>query len=273
MFSPVGKKKHLLQMKMDGVEADDMATELQKVPAFTAASGKRHEFPTKAGDSSDDNPSPSSKRKKVPLIRTNTSAASSMGLQAALADPGLEGIVMNRIMDATVRYNPEKDAHVLKAFQTKQIEYDRFRGLLHSIFWLQFNDEEYSALVQYFDPEKQGLDGYQFMMSFIKLGAVRKDNMSMKVREKQEAFEKKKYDVDERKQLEMEKKMELAADFRQHHESEYRCVIAALSLQNRSGIAAESQRNCSGIAAHLLKNRCVIVVLSPRNRFAIDVES
>jgi hypothetical protein len=42
MFSPVGKNKHLLQMKMDGVEADDMATELQKVPAFTAASDKRH---------------------------------------------------------------------------------------------------------------------------------------------------------------------------------------------------------------------------------------
>jgi hypothetical protein len=165
MFSPVGKKKHLLQMKMTGVEADDMATELQKLPAFVASSGKKLDSPTKAGGDEKEEAF-STKRKKAPLIRTDSSVASSIGLQTALADPGVVGMAFKKIMDATVRYNPEKDAHVLKAFQSKQIEYDRFRLLLHSTFWLQFSDEEFSAVCQYFDPDKSGLglDGYQFMM-------------------------------------------------------------------------------------------------------------
>jgi len=166
MFSPVGKKKHLLQMKMYGVEADSMATELLKLPSFVASSGKKIDSPTKAGSDGPEEQTPTTKRKKVPLIPTESSVASSIGLQTALADPGVGGSALRKIMDSTVRYNPEKDAHVLKAFQSKQIEYDRFRQLLHSTFWLQFTDEEFSAVCQYFDPEKSGLglDGYQFMM-------------------------------------------------------------------------------------------------------------
>ena len=153
MFSPVGKKKLLLQMKMGGVDADDMASELAKTS------------PSKKGKGSSDESSPEKKdRTRVPLAGPTDSVASTTSLLASLASPGVPGIVMTRVLDATVRYRPDTDSHVLKAFHSKQIEHARFRGLLQSIFWLTFNDEEYTSLMEYFDPyDSKAVDGYQFI--------------------------------------------------------------------------------------------------------------
>ena len=57
------------------------------------------------------------------------------------------------------------------------------------------------------------LNGYDFMIAFIKLGGIRKDREALLVREKQEMFLRKQKDEEDRKKLEADKKMELAADF------------------------------------------------------------
>lgn len=44
----------------------------------------------------------------------------------------LESDVINILMEATTRYQPEKDAATLKAFQCAEIEYSLFRNLLHT---------------------------------------------------------------------------------------------------------------------------------------------
>lgn len=97
--------------------------------------------------------------------------ASTSALESALCHVGNRGVVLNRIMDSTVRYRPDRDAIVLKAFQSTCIEYDLFRNSLYSTFWLQFNDDEFAALVEYFDPNNNGfLNGYDFMIAFTRLG-------------------------------------------------------------------------------------------------------
>ena len=103
---------------------------------------------------------------------------------------------------------------VLKAFQSKCIEYERFRSYLYSVFLLAFSEDEFKAFLGYFDPEKCGvLNGYDFMIAFIKLGGIRKDREALLVREKQEIFLRKQKDEEDRKKFEADKKMELAADF------------------------------------------------------------
>ena len=142
------------------------------------------------------------------------SIASTSNLEKALADMGTLGVVMNKIMESTVRYRPEKDAVILKAFQSKSIPYDKFRAYLYSAFWLGFDEVEFQCFIRYFDPQTdEVINGYDFMIAFIRLGAMRKSRESLEVREKQELFQAQQRDEEERKQLEKEKKMELAADF------------------------------------------------------------
>jgi hypothetical protein len=49
-------------------------------------------------------------------------------------------------MEATIRYKPEKDSDVLKAFQSKSIYYNRFRQLLHYIFLITFYEPEFKLI-------------------------------------------------------------------------------------------------------------------------------
>ncbi len=108
---------------------------------------------------------------KNDLKSAASSIASTSALEKALSHIGHIGVVMNKIMESTIRYRPDRDAIVLKAFQSKNIEYDIFRNSLYSTFWLGFSDEEWAAFLEYFDPQQNGvLNGYDFMIAFIRLG-------------------------------------------------------------------------------------------------------
>lgn len=159
----------------------------------------------------------SSKSRKIKSSKDQNfgdSIASTSNLEKALTDIGTLGVVMRKIMESTVRYRPEKDAVILKAFQSKHIEYDKFRSFLYSAFWLGFEDLEFESFVSYFDPQKDGiLNGYDFMIAFTRLNAMRKSRESLAIREKQDMFIQQQKEEEERKQLEKEKKMELAADY------------------------------------------------------------
>lgn len=97
--------------------------------------------------------------------------ASMSNLHTSLSSTSTIGVVMNRILEATIRYRPEKDYATLKAFQSKRIEYDHFRSYLHAAFWLSFDDFEFHVLTSYFDPmHYEAINGYDFMIAFIKLG-------------------------------------------------------------------------------------------------------
>jgi hypothetical protein len=195
MFSPMGKKKILLEQrytstkpKPDSPQERDSPTDFAQTKSRKSKSSKEQNY----GDS----------------------VASTSNLEKALADMGTTGIMMNKILQATTRYRPEKDAVILKAFQSKHIDYDRFRSYLYSAFWLGFDDNEFQSFLEYFDPQKDGvLNGYDFMIAFTRLAAIRKSRESLAVREKQELFELQQKEEEERKELEKEKKMDLAADY------------------------------------------------------------
>jgi hypothetical protein len=198
MFSPMGKKKILLEQRYAGakkVECPSPGGSDTEAPADFAQTKSR-----KSKSSKDHN--------------YGDSVASTSNLEKALADMGTTGIMMNKILQSTVRYRPEKDAVLLKAFQSKHIDYDRFRSYLYSAFWLAFDDNEFQNFLEYFDPQKDGVvNGYDFMIAFTRLNAIRKSRESLAVREKQELFELQQKEEEERRHLEKEKKMDLAADY------------------------------------------------------------
>jgi hypothetical protein len=65
-----------------------------------------------------------------------------------------------------------------------------------------------------FDSKRIGaIDGYQFMVAFIKLNTIRKDKHGVGVRLKQEEFEKNEKDKLERKKLIEEKRFQINVSF------------------------------------------------------------
>lgn len=203
MFSPMGKKKILLEQRYTGTKS------AKGVEISSPGSGSDRESPT-----ADFAQTKSRKSKSSKDHNYGDSVASTSNLEKALADMGTTGIMMNKILQSTVRYRPEKDAVILKAFQSKHIDYDRFRSYLYSAFWLGFDDSEFQSFLEHFDPNQDGVvNGYDFMIAFTRLNAIRKSRESLVVREKQELFQLQQKEEEERKQLEKEKKMELAADY------------------------------------------------------------
>ena len=204
MFSPMGKKKILLQKRSNKVSFDD---------TNSTTVNEQQDNDETATAASPNGRSSSPKRAKREQDMTDR-IASTANLERALADIGVAGEIMRRIMESTVRYNPERDAVMLKGFQHKHIDYDRFRNYLYSLFWLEFNDEEFQAFLDYFEPNRNGtINGYDFMIAFIRLNGIRKSRHAMIKREQNEAAELKRKADAERKELEKEKKNELAANF------------------------------------------------------------
>lgn len=150
MFSPMGKKKILLEKRL--------------------SSATRSTSPKDRTVTLDDGGG--SKERSKPAEKSLTDLVASMSnLHASLSSTSTIGVVMNRILEATIRYRPEKDHATLKAFQSKRIDYDHFRSYLHTAFWLSFDDFEFHVLTSYFDPmHYDAINGYDFMIAFIKLG-------------------------------------------------------------------------------------------------------
>ena len=199
MFSPMGKKKLLLQQKFGS--SGHINTNSPISPTMITSS-RSHT----AQDTGQDSPT----NEKVDLY---SSVASSSNLKKALEDPGVLGKIMNTVLSSTSRYRPNRDTIVLKAFESKCIEYKQFRFNLHSAFWLKFDDAEFKVLCEYFDPPNSGLiDGYSFMIAFTRLSAIRKSRETHKILLEQEIYAKELKEEEERKKLEKEKKTELKID-------------------------------------------------------------
>jgi hypothetical protein len=218
MFSPLGKKKLLLQIK----RAKEQGLDTTHLVSPDKNEGSDE-------DSEDEKPlNPLERERKdknmriVELasqgdrvfIKGNVTSTKNLVRLLNLDDDPLTVAVMYKLLNSTVRYNPERDRVVLKAFESKQIDYDLFRSYLHSAFWLVFTDQEFAHLTKIFDKDgTKYFDGYQFMIAFIKLNSLRKDNEAEEVRRKKILYAKEQALEIERKRLEAEKKMELNANF------------------------------------------------------------
>ena len=216
MFSPVGKQKLLLQIK----RAKEMGAKdpLQKVLNQMEQRKQQQLAHSPGGSASLESPSPGKRRSggtaESPEKKVMEGVMSSSKLEKLLKDQGPPGVVTRRILEATVRYNPATDGVVLKAFQSRNISYDLFRHYLHSSFWLSFTDNEYSAVLDIFDPAESGcVDGYQFMIAFIRLGGMRKAMHAAEKRTENETFAANMKAEEERRLREAEKKNDIAADF------------------------------------------------------------
>eukprot|EP01039_Chlorochromonas_danica_P011214 gene11214-12506_t len=222
MFSPVGKKKILLQQKFArGDDSGHRALSPSSSPTRGHGTESSRHSPTRSSfggasvSSRSTSPSERASRGKVKIPPSSASQVAATGaLERALSDPGMLGIVMRKILQATTNYRPHRDAILLKAFESKVLEYQFFRLNLNTAFWLSFSDEEFQTVVDYFDPSKAGLiDGYAFMIAFTRLAAIRKDHEAQLVREKQEEFLKNKEAEEERELIEIEKRNDLAVDY------------------------------------------------------------
>lgn len=200
MFSPIGKKKILLQHKFGGSPS--------RSPSPTS-DRERAASPSKEVDDLRE------LKKRLKELAPTSAVAATSKLEIALSDVGILGTVMRRIMEATARYRSDRDGVLLRAFESKTLEYAFFRQNLHSVFWLAFSDEEFSALIEYFDPTHAGIvDGYSFMKAFVRLSGIRKARESLEVREKQESFEQSIKDQAEREWLAKNKRLEQGIDFK-----------------------------------------------------------
>lgn len=207
MFSPVGKKQTLLEIK----RAKETGLDLHEAREIVLS--RKREQSTAGSPGSTMMPSPD-KSVKSKGGKKDEDGMGTSKLNQLLADKGIEGTVMRKVMDATVRYNPEKDQIVLKSFQNKFIEPDLFRDILYKAFWLAFSDKEFKSMLDILDPSDSGfIDGYQFMIAFIRLGGIRKEKHAEMIRLENEAFIVKTKEEEAKKKMELEKKNDIAADF------------------------------------------------------------
>jgi hypothetical protein len=221
MFSPVGKKKILIQQKFnhtDGVKTAFSKSGDEGGAHRASTSPKQMNSPNRRldspGGSLDSSHSLRDIRQKLKEQAPTSAIASNTKLEEALSDVGLVGHVVRKIMEATARYRPERDSVMLKAFESRNIEYSLFRQYLNQVFWISFTNDEFHALLQYFDPTNAGIvDGYSFMKAFVRLNGIRKDRESQIFREKQESYEKNIKDEEERKRLEKEKRLQQGVDY------------------------------------------------------------
>lgn len=210
MFSPVGKKKVLVQIrnaKSSGkyVDAQELIAKLCPRPKSTSPSKRIKE---------DGEIDIKKKKSDAPPVDLYKTVASSNFLENMLTNVSEAGVAMNKILESTIQYRPEKDADVLKAFQSKEIPYSDFRRYLATIFWLSFSDIEYEEVCKIYDVSKTGsIDGYQFMVSFIQLGSIRKARETKLVIEKQKKFEEEIAADEERKRLAIIKKNDSAVNY------------------------------------------------------------
>ena len=140
MFSPVGKKQTLLEIK----RAKETGLDLHEAREIVLS--RKREQSTTGSPGSTMMPSPDKSTKSRGGKKDEDGMGTSK-LNQLLSDKGIEGVVMRKVMDATVRYNPEKDQIVLKSFQNKFIEPDLFRDILYKAFWLAFSDKEFQSML------------------------------------------------------------------------------------------------------------------------------
>jgi hypothetical protein len=226
MFSPVGKKKLLLRIKRakgDKELIDQILASSTPSPTKARAlspipnDGKSRSLQELEKPSQKNRPNTSASSKSSPdlnnkgnaLLNGPTSAPSIQVLESILQDDGPKGKALRALQIAAARYRPERDAISMKSFNNSELTYKMFKTHLRNVLRVNLDADEFKAITQIFDPsKKQSIDGYGFIVSFIKLATLYKDKVLTDTKLKEEVAKKKKVAYEERKEKSYEKRLE-----------------------------------------------------------------
>jgi Ca2+-binding EF-hand superfamily protein len=224
MFAPVGKKKLLLRIQRAGGTLADLEAQpggKEYIAEMMKPSPGQTMLAAGGSVTSDGSPTPSQRKvgvnddKQASLFENGGGAAYSIKqLKAFLSTPGARGQAFEKLMECASRYRPERDSISIKAFHSTLMTHELFRTRLAEAFFLHYSDEEYEHIKQCFDPDKnEVIDGYAFIVSFLKLAGIRKDQIAMQLKKKQLKFEEDQRAKVEREQLIKNKIFDEGVDF------------------------------------------------------------
>jgi hypothetical protein len=161
MFSPIGKKKLLLEIKRHPEKREELVATLKKSP-------NRPQSP-QAPEQQD---SHQISKAIVPLVKSvGPGLTSTRNLDYILDEDTELGNVARKITEAAIRYRRERDSSALNVFQTNSLTYDEFRQHLYRSFQLRFSDDEFTHVIKLFDNnQNENIDGSEFLVCFTKFG-------------------------------------------------------------------------------------------------------
>jgi hypothetical protein len=167
MFSPIGKKKLIVELKRVPLNKREEYLKAHVKPDLRkSVSPPRTASPNKRGTSS------SPPRARTPLVQSIAPGASATrNLDYILQEETLLGDVTRKIAEVAIRYRRERDAVLLTVFNANALSYEEFRDHLNRSFRLKFSDEEFQEVIKLFDNDGDGaIDGSEFLVCFTKLG-------------------------------------------------------------------------------------------------------
>jgi hypothetical protein len=88
---------------------------------------------------------------------SNTVISSANNITKLLNSSDIDGIVVNRMLESTVRLRLQKDSIHLQFFKSKDIDFFLFKSKLFDLFELGFNDEEFRYVISLFDEYNTGI--------------------------------------------------------------------------------------------------------------------
>lgn len=224
MFSPVGRKKVLLEL--------DRAKTPQTRKALLSSikkGGSRSPSPEARTRSPEEMLARMRSRESFEVVH-HSKAMKTQTLEEMIQDDGPTGDGIRKLMECAIRYRPERDSAVITAFNTCSLTPDEFKKLLFNAFKLTFTDGEFKGIIKLY--AKDGIvDGSEFLVSFVKLGkciffvsqqtvmsatltlysiaSIKKAQIAQSIRQKQESFEQEQAERAERKRIAQEMKNEL----------------------------------------------------------------
>lgn len=214
MFSPIGRKRVLLEIKRDPQKKEELLKTIHSHSTHTLQATKEKEKEK------------GSPEKEEKLIRSRSSSptlyraisagcTSTRNLEYILEEASVIGDVARKIMEVAIRYRKERDSACLTPFQQTALSYAEFRDHLKRSFRITFSEEEFDYVIKLFDNDGNGhVDGSEFLICFTKLASIHKAKVAKEHREKEKKFQEEKRLAQIRLKKEQEKKNALSIDYK-----------------------------------------------------------
>jgi hypothetical protein len=226
MFSPVGLQKVMLENYRRSLSTGDKPSSLS--PALSRADSLS---PTPGSENS-----PLKFRKSLSRMGSLDSFASSDSgsgtkgrrnqkgiystirnkreLMKILEDNSPAGKAFQKIANIAKKFDKDRDAVLISAFETTSLTYSDFRSLLKKMFLIDFTEEEFDQFCHLFDPSGLSeVNGSEFVVVFTILSNLLKDEKRKEEQERRERDELKARQRQEKYELRMGSIEESVVDY------------------------------------------------------------